>query len=220
MSAEGFWPGEAPAGEEENVDEQEPAVAAATDWPQPHEQEADQCQPDAGDDHDRQPPRQPRVAVAHLTERRVRELGLIQVARLTNILEHLGHEGYCRVVMLHHPVRRQDAGPTAMLLDSHRLLTALRRSGEAMAPALAGFAVAALARAALAAAADRAAFNAGAAARSKYRPNSAPPRRSAVGAGGWLRSRRKWRFSRPSRRPGCGRSRFHGGSRTACLRSR
>src|SRR6266568_1045835 len=41
MSAEGFWPGEAPAGEEENVDEQEPAVGAATDWPQPHEQEAE-----------------------------------------------------------------------------------------------------------------------------------------------------------------------------------
>jgi 3',5'-cyclic AMP phosphodiesterase CpdA len=57
------------------------------------------------------------------------ELGLIQVARLADMLEHLGHEGYCRVVMLHHPVRRQDAGPTAMLLDSHRLLTALRKSG-------------------------------------------------------------------------------------------
>ena len=57
------------------------------------------------------------------------ELGLIQVARLSDILERLGHEGYCRIVMLHHPVRRQDAGPTAMLLDSHRLLTALRNSG-------------------------------------------------------------------------------------------
>lgn len=56
-------------------------------------------------------------------------LGLIQVARLNDLLEHLGHEGYCRVVMLHHPVRRQDAGPTAMLVDSHRLMTVLQRHG-------------------------------------------------------------------------------------------
>lgn len=56
-------------------------------------------------------------------------LGVRQVARLRDILEHLGHEGYCRVVMLHHPVRRQDAGPTAMLTDADRLTRVLREIG-------------------------------------------------------------------------------------------
>ncbi|MDQ0394706.1 3',5'-cyclic AMP phosphodiesterase CpdA [Labrys monachus] len=57
------------------------------------------------------------------------KLGPRQVSRLGPILEHLGHEGYCRVVMLHHPVRRQDAGPTAMLIDADRLSAVLRSTG-------------------------------------------------------------------------------------------
>jgi len=57
------------------------------------------------------------------------KLGPRQLAKLGPILEHLGHEGYCRVVMLHHPVRRQDAGPTAMLIDSDRLNAVLRQTG-------------------------------------------------------------------------------------------
>src|SRR5262249_22965732 len=43
------------------------------------------------------------------------KLGVRQVTRLRDALERLGHAGYCRVVMIHHPVRRQDAAPTAML---------------------------------------------------------------------------------------------------------
>lgn len=57
------------------------------------------------------------------------KLGPRQIAKLGPILEHLGHEGYCRVVMLHHPVRRQDAGPTAMLIDCDRFNAVLRRTG-------------------------------------------------------------------------------------------
>ena len=42
MSATGgFWPGEAPAAEEENAQETEPAAAEPPSWPQPHEQKAD-----------------------------------------------------------------------------------------------------------------------------------------------------------------------------------
>ena len=41
MSAtEGFWPGDAPA-QEEQVQEQEPALAEPVGWPQPHEEEAE-----------------------------------------------------------------------------------------------------------------------------------------------------------------------------------
>ena len=57
------------------------------------------------------------------------KLGPRQIAKLGPVLERLGHEGYCRVVMLHHPVRRQDAGPTAMLIDADRLAAVLRSAG-------------------------------------------------------------------------------------------
>ena len=57
------------------------------------------------------------------------KLGLRQVMRLRDTLERLGHAGYCRVVMIHHPVRRQDAGPTAMLIDADRFTAALREVG-------------------------------------------------------------------------------------------
>jgi 6,7-dimethyl-8-ribityllumazine synthase len=41
MSATGgFWPGEAPAAQEENVQEPEAAVAEPPGWPEPHEEEA------------------------------------------------------------------------------------------------------------------------------------------------------------------------------------
>jgi 3',5'-cyclic AMP phosphodiesterase CpdA len=57
------------------------------------------------------------------------KLGVRQCARLRDLLERLGHEGYCRVVMIHHPVRRQDAGPTAMLIDADRFAGVLRDKG-------------------------------------------------------------------------------------------
>jgi 3',5'-cyclic AMP phosphodiesterase CpdA len=57
------------------------------------------------------------------------KLGIRQITRLRHTLQHLAHEGYCRVVMLHHPVRRQDAGPTAMLMDADRLAAVLRETG-------------------------------------------------------------------------------------------
>lgn len=57
------------------------------------------------------------------------KLGLRQLHRLRDILGHLGHEGYCRIVMLHHPARRQDAAPNAMLVDADRLNAVLRETG-------------------------------------------------------------------------------------------
>lgn len=57
------------------------------------------------------------------------KLGLRQLTKLKNLLHRLGKEGHCRVVMLHHPVRRQDAGPMAMLLDADKLLDVLREEG-------------------------------------------------------------------------------------------
>jgi 3',5'-cyclic AMP phosphodiesterase CpdA len=57
------------------------------------------------------------------------KLGMRQISRLRDTLEHLGHEGHCRVVMIHHPVRRQDAGPTASLTDADRLAAVLREIG-------------------------------------------------------------------------------------------
>jgi 6,7-dimethyl-8-ribityllumazine synthase len=48
MSATGgFWPGEAPAVEEEERQESNPAVAEPLEWPQPHEQKADAEEPEA-----------------------------------------------------------------------------------------------------------------------------------------------------------------------------
>jgi 3',5'-cyclic AMP phosphodiesterase CpdA len=61
------------------------------------------------------------------------KLGVRQVLRLRDILEHLGHAGLCRVVMIHHPVRRQDAAPTAMLTDGDRLVAVLREFGAELA---------------------------------------------------------------------------------------
>ncbi len=46
MSAEGFWPGESPAVEQEHVEESDAAVAAPLGWPQSHEEEA-QAEPEA-----------------------------------------------------------------------------------------------------------------------------------------------------------------------------
>lgn len=56
-------------------------------------------------------------------------VGAIQMERLRAILTELGDEGACRVVMIHHPIRRQDAAPTAMLLDADRLQRVLRETG-------------------------------------------------------------------------------------------
>jgi 3',5'-cyclic AMP phosphodiesterase CpdA len=57
------------------------------------------------------------------------KLGIRQCTKLRGILERLGHEGSCRLVMIHHPVRRQDAGPTAMLIDADRFAGVLRETG-------------------------------------------------------------------------------------------
>jgi 6,7-dimethyl-8-ribityllumazine synthase len=46
MSASGgFWPGEAPAAEQENVQEPETAVEEPGGWPQPHEEEPEAAEP-------------------------------------------------------------------------------------------------------------------------------------------------------------------------------
>ena len=57
------------------------------------------------------------------------KLGLRQISKLRQILPHLEHEGLTRVVLLHHPVRRQDAGPMAMLVDCDQLRAVLREFG-------------------------------------------------------------------------------------------
>jgi 6,7-dimethyl-8-ribityllumazine synthase len=47
MSASGgFWPGEAPAAEQEDVQEPEAPIADPPGWPQPHEEEAAEAQPE------------------------------------------------------------------------------------------------------------------------------------------------------------------------------
>jgi len=46
MSAEGFWPGESPAVEQEHVEEPEASVAEPLGWPQPHA-EAAEAEPEA-----------------------------------------------------------------------------------------------------------------------------------------------------------------------------
>ena len=56
-------------------------------------------------------------------------VGIRQMSRLRDALEHLGHEGYCRIIMIHHPVRRQDAAPTAMLVDADHFQRAVRAGG-------------------------------------------------------------------------------------------
>lgn len=57
------------------------------------------------------------------------KLGLRQITKLRQILPRLAREGLARVIMLHHPVRRQDAGPMAMLVDCDKLTATLREFG-------------------------------------------------------------------------------------------
>jgi 6,7-dimethyl-8-ribityllumazine synthase len=47
MSSGGFWPGEAPAVEEEEAQEPEATAAQPGGWPQPHEEEPDAGEPEA-----------------------------------------------------------------------------------------------------------------------------------------------------------------------------
>src|SRR5262245_55877319 len=48
MSATGgFWPGEAPAAQEEDVQEPEAAVAEPLGWPEPHQEEEAETEPEA-----------------------------------------------------------------------------------------------------------------------------------------------------------------------------
>jgi 6,7-dimethyl-8-ribityllumazine synthase len=49
MTTEGFWPGEAPAAEQEDVPKPEAAVAEPLGWPQPHEQGAAEVKADAAE---------------------------------------------------------------------------------------------------------------------------------------------------------------------------
>lgn len=57
------------------------------------------------------------------------KVGVLQMKRLKTVLAGLKQEGMCRIVMIHHPIRRQDAAPTAMLLDADRLQKVLLETG-------------------------------------------------------------------------------------------
>jgi 6,7-dimethyl-8-ribityllumazine synthase len=58
MSSGGFWPGEAPAAEDEDVEEQEAPVGEPLAWPQPHEEEEGAAEAEA----------EPEVAEASVAE--------------------------------------------------------------------------------------------------------------------------------------------------------
>jgi 6,7-dimethyl-8-ribityllumazine synthase len=62
MSSGGFWPGEAPAAEQEDTQEPE-----ATAWPQPHDEVADEAEPEAEEEAQEEAPQEPqRAPAAHV----------------------------------------------------------------------------------------------------------------------------------------------------------
>ena len=57
------------------------------------------------------------------------ELGESQLERLEDLLGELGERGFCRVVMVHHPVAAQGEASRRALSDGEGLRTVLARAG-------------------------------------------------------------------------------------------
>lgn len=63
----GFWPGETPAAEQEDVQEPEPPVAGPPSWPRPPEEKAAEPEPEVEADAEEEPEAEPEVApVGHV----------------------------------------------------------------------------------------------------------------------------------------------------------